>query len=137
MAVQMNVTTRNARLDSIESTNGTSCALEIRSGSQPADCSQASSGTLLVTINLPTDWMAAASGGQKAKAGTWQDASADGAGTAGHFRVYNSQATKDGTTCFLQGSVGQGTGDLQLDNVSIASGQQVTITGFTLTDGNS
>lgn len=136
MAIQMNVTTRNARLDTIESTNGTSCALEIRSGSQPADCSQASSGTLLVTINLPSDWMAAAASGQKAKAGTWQDASADGTGVAAHFRVYNSQATKDGTTCFMQGSVGQGTGDLQLDNTNIASGQQVTITAFTLTDAN-
>ena len=137
MAVQMNVTTRNARLDTIESTNGTSCALEIRTGAQPADCSQASTGTILVTIALPTDWMAAAGSGQKAKAGTWQDASADGAGTAAHFRVYNSQVTKDGTTCFMQGSVAQGSGDLSLDNTNIASGQQVTINTFTLTDGNS
>jgi hypothetical protein len=80
--------------------------------------------------------MAAAASGQKAKAGAWQDASADGTGTAGYFRIYNSQATKDGTTCFMQGSVGQGTGDLQVDNTSFATGQQFTITGFTLTDGN-
>ena len=136
MAVQMNTTTRNARLDTIESTNGTSCALEIRSGAQPADCAAAGTGTILVTINLPTDWMAAASAGTKAKAGTWQDASADATGTAGHFRVYNSQATKDGTTCFAQGSVGQGSGDLSLDNVSIVAGQQVTISTWTFTSGN-
>src|SRR3990167_3006671 len=136
MAVQMNVTTRNARLDTIESTNGATCALEIRTGAQPADCSQASTGTILVTIALPTDWMAAAGSGQKAKAGTWQDASADGAGTAAHFRVYNSQVTKDGTTCFMQGSVGQGSGDLSLDNTSIVTAQTVTINTFTLTDAN-
>lgn len=138
MALQMNTTTRNARLDTIESTNGTSCCLEIRTGAQPADCSQASSGTLLVTIDLPTDWMAAAASGSKAKAGTWQDTSADGTGTAAHFRVYNSQATKDGTTCFLQGSVTatSGGGDIELDNTSISTGQQVTITTFTLTDAN-
>jgi hypothetical protein len=136
MALQLNVATRNARLDTIESTNGTSCALEIRTGAQPADCSAASTGTILVTINLPTDWMAAAASGSKAKAGTWQDTSADNTGTAAHFRVYNSQATKDGTSCFLQGSVGQGSGDLSLDNTSIVAGQQVTINTFTLTDGN-
>lgn len=136
MAIQMNAATRNARLDTIESTNGTSCALEIRTGAQPADCAAANAGTVLVTINLPADWMAAAASGSKAKSGTWQDTSADATGTAAHFRVFNSQVTKDGTTCFMQGSVGQGSGDLSLDNTSIVAGQQVTINTFTLTSGN-
>lgn len=136
MAIQMNAATRNARLDTIESTNGSSCSLEIRTGSAPANCATAGSGTVLATINLPADWMAAASGGSKAKSGTWQDASADATGTAGHFRVYNSQATKDETTCFMQGTCGQGSGDMSLDNTSLASGQNFTVTGFTLTDGN-
>ncbi len=136
MAIQLDVASRNARLDTIESTAGASCSLEIRTGAQPATCASANSGTILVTIDLPADWMAAAAAGAKAKLGTWQDASADGAGVAAHFRVFNSQATKDGTTCFIQGSVGQGSGDLDLDNTTIAAGQTVTITGFTLTDGN-
>jgi hypothetical protein len=136
MAIQMNDATRNARLDTIESTNGTSCSLEIRTGAQPATCATAGSGTILATINLPTDWMAAASGGAKAKAGTWQDTVADNGGTAAHFRIYNSQATKDNTTCFMQGSVGQGSGDLSLDNTTIVAGQSITINTFTLTDGN-
>jgi len=136
MAIQLNETTRNARLDTIESTNGASCALEIRTGAQPATTASANSGTILVTINLPADWMAAAASGAKAKSGTWQDASADATGTAAHFRVFNSQATKDGTTCFMQGSVGQGSGDLSLDNTAIVATQSVTINTFTLTDGN-
>jgi len=136
MAIQLDDASRNARLDTIESTAGASCALEIRTGAQPATCATASSGTILATILLPADWMAAASGGVKAFLGTWQDASADNAGTAAHFRVYNSQATKDGTTCFIQGSVGQGSGDLDLDNTTIAAGQEVNVTQFTLTDGN-
>lgn len=138
MAIQFNVATRNARLDTIESTNGTSCSLEVRTGAAPATCATAGTGTVLATINLPTDWMAAASSGSKAIAGTWQDASADATGTAGHFRIYNSQATKDNTTCFLQGTVTAtgGGGDLQVDNTSFATGQQFTITAFTLTDGN-
>ena len=135
MAIQLNDTTRNARLDTIESTNSTSCSLEIRTGTQPATCATAGSGTILVTINLPADWMAAASGGSKAKSGTWQDALADNTGTAGHFRVYNSQVTKDNTTCFMQGSCLAGSGDLNLD-ANPTQNQIVTITAFTLTDGN-
>lgn len=136
MTVQMNTTTRNARLDTIESTNGTSCSLEIRTGAQPANCAAAGTGTILATINLPSDWMNAAGSGQKTLNGSWTDASADNTGTAAHFRVYNSQATKDNTTCFMQGSVGQGSGDLSVDNSSFVAGQSFTITAFTLTDGN-
>jgi len=138
MTLQFNVATRNAELDAIESTNGTSCSLEIRTGSAPANCATAGSGTVLATIALPSDWMGAASAGAKAKAGTWQDASADNTGTAAHFRVYNSQATKDETTCFMQGTVtitGSG-GDLTVDNTSFAAAQQFTVTAFTLTAGN-
>jgi hypothetical protein len=136
MAIQMNAATRNARLDTIESTNGTSCALEIRSGAPPADCATAGSGTVLATINLPTDWMAAASAGSKAKAGTWQDASADATGTAAHFRIYNSQATKDNTTCFMQGTVATSAADMIVDSASFTAGQSFTINTFTLSDGN-
>jgi hypothetical protein len=135
MAIQIRSATRDARLDVIESNPGASVAMQIRSGAQPADCATANSGTLLWDINLPADWMAAASGGVKAKAGTWSGA-ASAAGTAGHFRLFASQATKDQTTCFMQGSVGQGTGDLSLDNTNIASGQTITINTFSLTDGN-
>ncbi len=136
MALQMDVASRNARLDVIESTAGASCSMEIRTGAQPANCATANSGTILATLDLPADWMAAAAAGAKAKLGTWEDASADNPGVAAHFRVFNSQATKDETTCFLQGSVGEGSGDLSLDNTTIAAGQTITITGFTLTDGN-
>ena len=138
MAIQFNVATRNARLDTIESTNGTSCSLEIRSGTVPANCAAANAGTVLATINLPSDWMAAASSGSKGIAGTWQDLSADATGTAFHFRVFNSQVTKDGTTCFLQGTVTAtgGGGDMEVSSTSFTAGQSFTVNTFTLTDGN-
>lgn len=134
MAVQLSVAARNARLDSIETTISTSAILEIRSGSAPANCAAADSGTLLASMTLPSDWMAAASSGSKAKSGTWEDASANNTGTAAHFRVKDS----GGTTTHIQGTVTAtgGGGDMTLDNTSIAAGQQVTITSFTLTDGN-
>jgi hypothetical protein len=121
-------------LDAIETAVGTSAVLKIRSGSPPTNITDADSGTVLATLNLPSDWLAAASGGTKAKAGTWEDTSADAAGTAGHFRIYAS----NGTTQHIQGTITAtgGGGDMTLDNTSIALAQAITITGFTLTAGN-
>ena len=131
MAIQFSVAVRNARLDAIESAISTAPTLEIRTGAQPANCAAADSGSVLATFTLPSDWLAAAANGAKAiNGGPWQDTSADASGTAAHFRV------KAGSTCHLQGSAGQGTGDLQIDNASLVAGQTVSITAFTLTDSN-
>ena len=134
MALQYSVTVRNAQLDAVETTVGTAPLLRIYSGSAPANCAAAASGTLLAEATLPSDWMAAASSGSKALSGTWQDASANAPGTAGHWRLYDSS----GTTCHAQGTVTAtgGGGDMTLDNTSIASAQSVTITSFTITAGN-
>lgn len=134
MTIQLSVAVRNARLDAIETAVGTSAILKIRTGAQPATCATADSGTVLATCNLPSDWMAAASSGSKAKSGTWEDTSADATGTAAHWRLYAS----DGTTCHAQGSVTAtgGGGDMEVDNTSFAATQAFTITSFTLTDGN-
>ena len=199
MAVQLSVTARNNRLDSIETTVGVSPILRLRTGAPPANCAAADTGTVVATMTLPSDWANAASGGSKTLLGTWQDASADATGTVGHFRIYDS----GGTVCHIQGTCGQsvtintsaltaangnvltfasttgvvvgmnvsGTGipagatvvavtattvtlsmtstagvanataitfsyDMAIDNASINAGQQVTVSSFTLTDGN-
>jgi hypothetical protein len=79
--------------------------------------------------------MAAAASGSKAKSGTWEDLSADNAGTAAHFRLYAS----DGTTCHAQGTVTAtgGGGDMTVDNTTFAAAQAFTVTGFTISAGNS
>ena len=134
MALQLSVAARNALLDAIETATGTLAILKIRTGAPPATCATADSGTVLATASLPSDWMAAASSGTKALSGTWQDASADAAGTAGHFRIYDSA----GTTCHLQGTVTAtaGGGDMTVDNVVFAAGQTFNVTSFTLTAPN-
>ena len=134
MAVKMSVIVRNAELNGIETAIGESAVLKIRTGAPPTNIADADSGTILATLSLPTDWMGDATNGSKAKAGTWQDTQADAPGDAGHFRVYAS----DGTTQHIQGTITAtgGGGDMTLDNISIATNQQVTITGFTLTAGN-
>jgi hypothetical protein len=134
MAFQLSVAVRNARLDAIETAIGVSAVLKIRTGAAPANCAAADAGTVLATLALPADWMAGASGGTKALAGTWQDASADAAGTAAHFRLYAS----DGTTCHAQGTVTAtgGGGDMTVDNTNFAAGQSFSVSSFTVTEGN-
>lgn len=132
MTTQYSVAVRNARLDVVETTIGVSPVLEIRTGAPPVNCAGADSGTVLATVNLPSDWMLAASGGAKSKSGTWQDLSADASGTAGHFRV------KQGATCHIQGTctITSGGGDMILDNTNFAVGQVFTVVNFALTAGN-
>ena len=134
MTLQYSVAVRNAKLDAVEVTIGTSAVLKIRTGAPPANVATADSGTVLATLNLPSDYFNAAGSGSKTKLGTWQDASADATGTAGHWRLYAS----DGTTCHAQGTCTGtgGGGDMELDNTSISSGQSVTVTTFTLNAGN-
>lgn len=131
MAIQMSTSVRSARVDTIESTAGASAKLQLRTGAQPSDCAAADTGVLLCEIALPADWMAAASGGSASKSGTWRG-TASASGVAAHFRIKNNT----GSTCHLQGSVAQDSGDLLLDNPNIAVGQLITINTFSISDGN-
>ena len=134
MAIQLAVLTRDARLNAIETEVGTTPVLKMFTGAQPANCAAANSGTELFTETLPSDWMDAASSGTKALLGTWSAAAIGGGGTIAHFRLYAS----NGTTCKMQGSVTitGGGGDMTIDNPVVADDQVITVTAFTLTDGN-
>jgi hypothetical protein len=118
-------------LDQIETTVGTSAVIKLRTGAQPANCAAADTGTVVATISLASDWMAAASSGSKSFSNTpLEDTSADNAGTLGHYRVYAS----DGTTCHMQGSITAtgGGGDMTVDNASVSAGQDVKITSWSI-----
>jgi len=135
MAIVLSPTMKRVILDgdfnSGSGINFDSGVLEIRSGAAPGP-EAAEGGTLLASITLPADAFAAASGSAIAKAGTWQDASADGTGTAAHFRMRRSgdSGGASTTTSRLEGTVGTSGSDINLDSVSITAGQSVTITSF-------
>lgn len=133
MSLQLSVAARNAGLDAYETAVGVSAKLDIYSGSPPANCAAADTGTLLATLSLPSDWMANASGGSKGLAGSWTG-TGSAAGTAGYFRIKDST----NTTCHMQGAVTLtgGGGDMTMDNTNIASGQSITVNSFNLTAGN-
>jgi hypothetical protein len=132
MAIQFSASVRNARLSAIFATIGASAKMMLYTGSAPANCATAASGTLLATLTLPATEENTPSGGSETQAnGPWTGTAA-AAGTAGYFRIYDPT----GTTCHIQGTVGQGAGDLSFDNATFANGQNIQITSFTLTDGN-
>lgn len=127
MALQLGTLARNAQLDGMNTQLGASATLKIFSGSVPANCAAADPSGTLVTINLPNPPFASAASASMAKTGTWS-ASASAGGTAASYRIYDSSAV-----CQQQGNVSS---DLVLNNTSIANGQTVTVTGYTLTAAN-
>jgi hypothetical protein len=126
MAFQYGTTLRNNQVAQIQASIGASGTLRIFSGAEPANCAAADPTGLLCTITLPASFLTS-SGGVTTIAGSWS-ASASGTGTAASFRMYDGSAV-----CHVQGNT---TTDLVLNNTSIASGQTVTVTSFTVTAGN-
>lgn len=103
MVTQLSTTGRNAMGDALQTHIGTSPDLNIYSGTQPANCAAAATGTLLATGALPATYFAAASGGTKALSGSWAytGQAGAGAGTApGYYRLVKSG------TCHMQGTCG-------------------------------
>jgi hypothetical protein len=119
--------------DARETAIGASPKLQIRTGAVPANCAAADTGTLLIEITLPADWLTASAAGLKQKNGTWSGA-ATGAGTAGHYRIKDNT----GATTHMQGTCTAtgGGGDMILDNAVIAVSQTVTVNQYDITRGN-
>jgi hypothetical protein len=131
MAYQFSTAVRNAQIDAIEATIGSSPILDLRSGLPPADCAAADSGTLLASMSLPADWMAAATSGTKTLLGSWSDLLANASGTFGHFRI------RQGGTVHWQGTASGpgGGGDIVMDSATVTGGQEVRVTAMTLIAG--
>lgn len=127
MAERLSDSARNRQADSIGD-DFNNATLKIYTGSQPA-AGGAATGTLLVTITLPADAMAAASAGVAAKSGTWSGTPGN-TGTAGWFRVESSAGARlyDGAVTATGGG-----GEIELASTSVTSGVPVTITSFTIT----
>lgn len=106
MTVSNSATLANAKLDSEETTIGTSPKLRTYNGTMPATADTALAGnTLLGEGALPSDWLGNAAAKVKSKAGTWTVTGQAGAGTgtaATFWRIYDST----GTTCHKQGTFG-------------------------------
>ena len=124
MSIEADATARNALVDSVETAVGASPTLEIRSGGPPVGAAAADTGTLIVAIPLPADWMAAAAGGVKALLGSWAaNARADLGSNfiAAHWRL----KTSGGVTRY-QGAVMQAGGTALAGCTTTAGNTSVT-----------
>jgi hypothetical protein len=115
----------DAAVDNIDSGGGTA-KLAIYTGSAPGP-DNAATGTKLAEFDLPNPAFGAASSGV-ATANAISDTTGLASGTAGYFRVVNR-----GGTAVWEGTVGVGSGELQLNTLSISSGVTVSITSWTVT----
>lgn len=124
---------RSARGDVISSHIGASPIIRMYTGSEPAK-DAAATGTLVSEMNLPATWLSASVDGVTSKSGTWEDPEANAAGTLGYFRILDST----GTTTHIQGNITAtgGGGVMTVDNVVVEVGQKITVTGFSVTEGN-
>lgn len=130
--MQFSTALRNARGNVIETTIGTTPLLRIYTGSPPG-VGNSASGDLLAELDLPSDWLAAASNGVKALAGSWAG-TAEAAGTPGYYRILTSGGTQhiEGTCSLLGGG-----GELVLTNTAaLAISDAVSVSSFQTTEGN-
>lgn len=129
---QFSTTLRTNRVGQIQATVGGSGVVKFFSGALPANCAAADPAGLLATLALPATFLTSA-GGAATIAGTWQTTGSS-PGTIACFRMYDG-----GAVCHQQGDVTAtgGGGAITVDNTSITSGQTLTVTGYTVTDGNS
>lgn len=99
---------------------------EIRTGSRPTNLTDTASGTLLVTFTYGNPAFGASSGGS-ATSNAIANATAVGTGDAGWFR----DKTSGGAT-LADGIItaSGGGGDATMDNVSIVSGQTITVSAI-------
>jgi len=128
---------KNAQQDAITTKLGASALINIYAGTQPASPDTAiSSQTLLATLTCNATFAPAAANGvltlNSIASGT--GTAGAGAGTAATF----FRITTSGGTAHVDGTCGVGSGyDMNfVGSASIATGQTVSDSSFTLTNGN-
>ena len=128
--MQYSLTHRTGAMSQLNTDIGANAVIKLFSGTVPATCGTADSGTALVTFaGNATAFGSAAS--QVLTASAVANASASATGTAGYFRIYPSAATT--TNAVVQGTCGLSATDMILTNTSITSGQTVSFTSLTVT----
>ena len=124
---------RNAAADAIADLSDAGAAagyIEIRTGTQPAGPGSAATGTLLATVTLGDPAFGAASTGVCTLAGLPITATGAGDGTAGYFRLYDSNdlAIMDGSVTAEGGG-----GQIELNTTTISTGVDFELTAGTIT----
>ena len=130
MAFRLSTDTRNKACDAIVDDIDAGAAagtIAIRTGSQPTNVGDSDTGTLLGTLTFSDPAFGSSSSGTATASSITSDTNADNSGTAGHFRIKDS----DGNIV-ADGTCGQGSGDLSFDNNVIVAGGTIAISSFSV-----
>lgn len=131
MAYRLSTNSRNkacdALVDEIDAGSGAG-TLAFRTGAQPTNVGDSDTGTLLGTTTFSDPAFGSASTGVATASSITSDTNADASGTAGHFRIKDSNAAihSDGT-CGTSGS------DINFDNNVIVAGGTIAVSSLTIT----
>jgi len=120
-----------------ESIIGTSPVIKLITGAIPSSVEAPDPGVTVATIVLPSDWLtlvATAGDVRTEKIGTWSDLAADATGTPTHFRICETP----GSPCYAQSNVtgAGGGGFMEISPANVVAGDVVTVTSFSITEGN-
>lgn len=130
MATQYSLTQRTAQMSSLNTGIGINAVIKIFSGTVPANCGTADTGTLLVTFAGNATAFGTVTG-QVLTASAVANATGAATGTAGYYRIYPAAATT--TNAITQGTCGTTGTDMILTNTSIATGQTCVFSSLTVT----
>lgn len=130
MALAYDTVVRNAMLNQIQSIldGGANALLRIYDGTRPATGGAAT--TLLAALTMSDPVAPAASGGVLTFSSI-TSSSVLTAGTATWFRMVTSAGT-----FVLDGNVGTAGSDLNLNTLALVPNAQISVTSFTITEGN-
>lgn len=130
MAIQYSLTHRTNAMSQLNTDIGASCVIKLWSGSAPANCGTADSGTLLVQFAGNAGGFGSAAA-QVLTASAVASVTATASGTPGYFRIYPNSATS--TNAVVQGTVGTSGTDMILTAATVTSGQTINFTSLTVT----
>jgi len=131
MALSYTTAVRNSMLTDIVTAVGASGLVRIYDGTRPAGPGTAISTQVLLAELTCSATFGTVSGGVLTVSSITADSSANATGTATWFRVTTSAGAG-----VIDGNVGTSGSDLNLTSTSITTGQSVSITSFTITEGN-
>jgi hypothetical protein len=130
MSLQLSTSARDGENNALTTAVGATGQLRIYTGSAPANCGTAASGTLLSQHALGNPFAPGSSSGVLSPT-LPSNVNASNTGTAGYWRVYDNA----GTNCHMQGTCGTSGTDMILNTTSLVSGGPVQISGWTITQG--
>jgi hypothetical protein len=128
MALAYSVTIRNNMLTEIVDASSAGF-LRIYDGTRPATGGAATTLLAELTLSGPSGTV---SGGFLAFSTITADSSANASGTATWFRV----VAANGSTHVIDGNIGTSGSDLNLNTLAIVASANVSVTSFTITEGN-